>query len=67
MNELMSREDAIKILKPFRDCMVVRCKECVHSYVSCGYRCCSYGVCVDCVVDDDFFCAKGKRRTDEAD
>lgn len=22
MNELMSREDAIKILKPFRDCMV---------------------------------------------
>lgn len=40
---------------------VVRCSECKFSYDSLDGRCCSYGVCVDCVVCDDFFCAYGAR------
>lgn len=41
---------------------VVRCKECRHGYDSVGGRHCAYGVCVDCVVDDDFYCADGERK-----
>lgn len=40
---------------------VVRCKDCKHSYEDIGGRTCSHGVCVDCIVPDDFFCAYGKR------
>ena len=40
---------------------VVRCKDCMHSYEDIGGRYCSYGVCVDCEVKDDFFCANGVR------
>ena len=39
---------------------VTRCAECVHSYEDIGGRICSYGVCVDCVVPDDFFCKDGE-------
>ena len=40
---------------------VVRCKDCAYSYEDIGGRTCSHGVCVDCIVPDDFFCAYGKR------
>lgn len=40
---------------------VVRCKDCKHSYEDIGGRTCSRGVCVDCIVPDDFCCAYGKR------
>lgn len=39
---------------------VTRCAECVHSYEDIGGRVCSYGVCVDCYVPDDFFCRYGE-------
>ena len=41
---------------------VVRCKDCGYSYDSVGGLCCSHGVCVDCVVPEDFFCRYGKRK-----
>ena len=41
---------------------VVRCMECRYSYDSVGGLCCSHGVCVDCVVPEDFFCRYGKRK-----
>lgn len=41
---------------------VVRCKDCKNSYDSVGGRTCAYGVCVDCVVPDDFFCYYGERK-----
>lgn len=41
---------------------VVRCKDCKNSYDSVGGRACAYGVCVDCVVPDDFFCIYGERK-----
>lgn len=44
---------------------VVHCKDCKHSYDSVGGRCCSHGVCVDCIVREDFFCADGERRADD--
>ena len=42
---------------------VVRCKDCIHSYVDdlCGI-CCIYGGYVDCVVEPDFYCAYGERK-----
>lgn len=45
--------------------VVVRCKDCRWSYPAMGGTYCSYGVCVDCVVDEDFFCADGERGTDD--
>lgn len=43
---------------------VVWCKDCKHSYESPAGWICSYGVCVDCVVRDDFYCAYGERKDD---
>lgn len=40
---------------------VVHCWECEHSYEAVGGRFCTYGVCVDCEVPDDFYCGNGKR------
>lgn len=40
---------------------VVYCRECEHSYEAVGGRFCTYGVCVDCEVPDDFYCGSGKR------
>ena len=40
---------------------VVRCKDCLHSYDSVGGLCCSHGICVDCVVQEDFYCAFGAK------
>ena len=41
---------------------VVRCKDCKHSYECIGGVVCSHGICVDCIVPPDFYCAEGKRR-----
>ena len=40
---------------------VVYCKDCKHSYDDIGGFHCSYGVCVDCAVDEDFYCKNGER------
>ena len=39
---------------------VIRCKDCKYSYEDIGGMFCSYGVCVDCMVTGNFFCAYGK-------
>lgn len=44
---------------------VVRCKECKYSYADLDGLCCAYGVCVDCVVPEDFYCSYGERRGGE--
>lgn len=41
---------------------VVRCKDCEYSYDEISYLCCSHGVCVDCEVPPNFYCAEGKRK-----
>lgn len=41
---------------------VTRCKDCKHSYVTIGARCCSYGAFYDVAVPDDFFCALAERK-----
>ena len=41
---------------------VVRCKYCEYSYDEISYLCCSHGVCVDCEVPPNFYCAEGKRK-----
>lgn len=46
--------------------VVVRCKDCKHSWEDIGGLTCSHGVCVDCAVLADFYCAYGERK-DEAD
>ena len=42
--------------------VVVRCKDCEYSYDELSYLCCSHGVCVDCEVPPNFYCAEGKKR-----
>ena len=39
----------------------VRCKDCRHSYEDIDGLVCGYGVCVDCIVRRDFFCADGEK------
>lgn len=41
---------------------VVRCKDCEYSYDELSYLCCSHGVCADCEVPPNFYCAEGKRK-----
>ena len=45
--------------------VVVRCKDCKHSWEDIGGLCCSHGVCVDITVPDDFYCAYGIRKEGE--
>lgn len=42
--------------------IVVRCKDCEYSYDEISYLCCSHGVCADCEVPPNFYCADGKRK-----
>ena len=42
--------------------VVVRCKGCKHSWEDIGGLTCSHGVCVDCAVLADFYCAYGERK-----
>ena len=44
---------------------IVRCKECKWSYDDVSGRICSHGVCVDCVVSDDFYCAEAERSEED--
>ena len=39
---------------------VTRCKDCANSYEDAFGRVCAYGICVDCTVPDDFYCASSK-------
>lgn len=39
---------------------VTRCKDCANSYEDVFGRVCAYGICVDCTVPDDFYCASSK-------
>lgn len=48
-----AREDAV---------VVTRCKDCANSYENVLGRTCIHGICVDCEVPDDFYCAYGKPR-----
>lgn len=42
--------------------VVVRCNDCKHSWEDIGGLTCSHGVCVDCAVLADFYCAYGERK-----
>ena len=55
--------DTIKKL-PSAQPEIIRCKDCNHSYDGIGGTFCSYGICVGCVVETDFFCRDGERRED---
>lgn len=55
---------AIKELTAADVAPVVRCKDCEYSYDEISYLCCSHGVCVDCEVPPNFYCAYGKRRAE---
>lgn len=44
---------------------VVHCKDCKNSWQDIGGLCCSHGVCVDCTVPEDFFCADGERKEND--
>lgn len=58
-------EKAAKMLEqlPTVDAVVViRCKDCRHSYEDIDGLVCGHGTCVDCLVREDFFCADGVKR-----
>lgn len=42
--------------------VVTRCKDCANNYEDAFGRVCTYGICVDCTVPDDFYCASSKPR-----
>lgn len=56
--DLLMAEEAVDAVP------VVRCKDCEYSYDEISYLCCSHGVCVDCEVPPNFYCAYGKRRAE---
>ena len=43
---------------------VTRCKDCANSYEDAFGRVCAYGICADCTVPDDFYCASSKPKED---
>lgn len=54
--------DEVESFWPADVAPVVRCKDCKHSWEDLGGLTCSHGVCVDCVVLGDFYCANGERK-----
>ena len=44
---------------------VVRCKNCIYSYVEFGFIYCTFGSYGDCKVPSQFYCAEGKRKEDK--
>lgn len=44
---------------------VVRCEDCEYRYDEISYLCCSHGVCFDCEVPPNFYCAEGKRKEND--
>nr|DAD58515.1 MAG TPA: rubredoxin-like iron binding domain containing a [Caudoviricetes sp.] len=57
--------DAVEEMPTVDAEVVVRCKDCEYSYDEISYLCCSHGVCVDCEVPPNFYCAYGKRRAEK--
>ena len=51
-----------KVKTPDDVAVVVRCKDCKHSWEDLGGLTCSHGVCVDCNVLGDFYCSYGERK-----
>lgn len=41
---------------------VVRCRDCEHMEEMIGGPICTFGICVDCVVPEEFYCGYGKRK-----
>lgn len=62
--------DAVEVLDSIREAptvdavVVTRCKDCANSYEDAFGRVCAYGICVDCTVPDDFYCASSKPKED---
>ena len=56
--------DAVEEMPTVDADVVVRCKDCEYSYDDISGLCCSHGVCVDCEVPPNFYCAYGKRRAE---
>ena len=56
--------DAVEEMPTVDAEVVVRCKDCEYSYDKIRYLCCLHGVCVDCEVPPNFYCAYGKRRAE---
>ena len=56
--------DAVEEMHTVDAVPVVRCKDCEYSYDDISGLCCSHGVCVDCEVPPNFYCAYGKRRAE---
>ena len=56
--------DAVEEMPTVDAEVVVRCKDCEYSCDEISYLCCSHGVCVDCEVAPNFYCAYGKRRAE---
>ena len=46
---------------------VVRCKDCEYIDDEISYLCCTHGVCDDCEVPPNFYCAEGKRKDGDDD
>ena len=56
--------DAVEEMPTVDAEVVVRCKDCEYSCDEISYLCCSHGVCDDCEVPLNFYCAYGKRRAE---
>ena len=56
--------DAVEEMPTVDAEVVVRCKDCEYRYDDISGMCCSHGVCVDCEVPPNFYCAYGKRRAE---
>lgn len=56
---ILPDDEAVGIMRP-----LVRCKDCKYSDERIGGLFCTYGVCVDCVVEEYFFCREGDRRSE---
>ncbi len=54
--------DAIRAIPAADVRPVVLCRDCEYAYDSVGGWCCSHGICVDCIVREDFFCVDGVKR-----
>ena len=53
---------SMEATKTVDDVPVVRCKECKYSYADLDGLCCTYGVCIDSIVPEDFYCSYGEQR-----
>ena len=56
--------DAVEEMPTVDAEVVVRCKDCEYSYDDISGMFCLHGVCVDCEVPPNFYCAYGKRRAE---